>query len=345
MAFQRTNGFTLNNAYEQQKSIATGGHADNGVQSHQPFKLPEGMKYFSWGKEPGIVTFNILPFMVKATNSAAFMYHLDVHEIPNPANKRAHRFICLSNIGKKCPICEEKQAQDTGDNYDAISGYIPKHRTIFLVQPVVNGVPQNEIHLLETAQKQAGNGAFPQKLMAMATMMANGTGIVRFADPDIGKTVCVQTTKEFFNGHAFIAPAAVMFQDRAPLSDEILAKIPDFIEDVFNISDSDYDNMKTLMNGGEMTPETPVEPSIPQTPINVPMTEEIGYTPQQYAAMQGQMVPPAHPVSGSTPGYFNDSDFNRDPYSRPTRDFPSEPVAEPAPQPAPVSNGFVRSRF
>lgn len=363
MAFNRSTTFAAT-TYTAQQGLATGENVNNGASNsaHQAFKLPEHIKYFSWGKEPGMVQFNILPFMIKATNQAAFMYHVDIHEISNPAGGRAHRYVCLHNVGKRCSSCEQKQALDNGSNYDEIKAYIPKQRTIFLVQPIVNGIPQNEIQLLECAKQQKGNAAFPQKLMATATMMANGQGVVPFADLDNGSVVCVQTAQETFNGHKFLTPTVVMFQPRQyPISDEILAKIPDFIEDIFNVSDKDNEEMETLMAGGDIAPQqAPASPSTqpgqwsPQAPAQQyqqPMPQQAPAfnpppTQEQYAYQQGVMPQQGFQRSAPQPaqeqmpaGPLTMADFDRDPYQAPARNFPSE-----TPVQAPINNGFVRSR-
>lgn len=375
MAFNRNTTFAPS-VYTAQQGLANGENVNNGVNnsSHQAFKLPEHIKYFSWGKEPGMVYFNILPFMVKATQKATFLYHVEVHELANPAGGRAHRYICPKNVGKRCSICEQKQALDNGNNYDEIKAYIPKQRTVFLVQPIVNGVPQNEIQFLECARQQKGNAAFPQKLMAMATMMANGQGVIPFADLDVGSVVCVQTVQETFNGHKYLTPATVMFQNRTqPISDEILAKIPDYIEDIFNTSDKDNDEMETLMAGGDIAtaaqpapapqstqqysnnqpqwePAPAMAPSQPQVPQPTPQSAPVFNPPptqEQYAYQNGQLPQQSsfqrsapQPAQEQMPaGPLTVADFDRDLYQAPARSFPSE-----APAQAPINNGFVRSR-
>ena len=331
MAFNRSSSFNMASAYTQQTSL-TEGKVNNGTpRAHGAIKLPAGIEYFSWPKQAGNVELNILPFMYKG--EAKFFIHTKVHELPNLSDPTAmaHRYVCPRTFGKRCPVCEMKESIDgDGVPYDSIKAYIPKQRTFMLVQQIVNGVPENKVRLLECATTQQGNSAFPQKLMSMSVMMSNGSGPVQFASVQGEQWTVVVNVVENppfrKGGKPWFGPSTVMFKPRAQeISDEILNAIPDDMATLFEITDKDIADMKTLLEGGDISNGQSSAPA-PAMPVDAQ---------QQFEKwVETNPAPTAEPWDNKQQ-VLNEADFKQDPYAAPARQFPSE---------TPTANGFTRTR-
>ena len=354
MAFNRNSSFNMQSAYQQQASLTEGKVSNGGPHAHGAVKLPQGIEYFSWPKQAGNVELNILPFMYKG--EAKFFLHTRVHELPNLSdpNAMSHRYVCPRMLGKKCPVCDYKDSIDgEGVEYDAIKAYVPKQRTFMLVQQIVNGVPENKVRLLECATTQQGNSAFPQKLMSMAVMMANGSGPVQFASVQGEQWTVVVNVVENppfrKGGKPWFGPSTVMFKPRAQeISDEILNAIPDDMSVLFDITDKDIADMKTLIEGGDISVAAPAQ----QAPTQQATAQQ--YQQITQAHLQQRVTPPdaqqqfenwveqkpaAPSPSQQNPApqqILTDADFARDPYQQPARSFPSEQAAP--------ATGFTRTR-
>lgn len=347
MAFNR-NSVNLGNQFSHAAAVSRGEASENSSRSRCYYHVPQGMKSHKWtAKEE---RFNILLAKNNATDpddtGYKFYKPVPVHELPNLADpKHPHQYPCLKIIGKPCPCCERKEQIDDGtkggENWDRIKPLIPKDRVLYYFNPENTG----EILLHECAAKQKGEAAFPQRLMAQATAMSEGSLPIPFASPNAdGRIVKVNTAKDNFNGNEYFAASAVNFFPRRELpADDLYNRCLPWNE-LLNFGT--YEEMQRVMNGGEPDPYTSSTPAASSAPVHTEEQKQAEFeraveqslpqsqAPQGFQQTQQQVPhgfqqsPVNAPVQGfqQSPanGPLNEADFQRDPYSAPQRNFPSE---------------------
>lgn len=348
MAFNR-NSVNLGNQFSHAAAVSRGEANENTNRSRCYYHVPQGIKSHKWtAKEE---RFNILLAKNNATDpddtGYKFYKPVPVHELPNLSDpKHPHQYPCLKIIGKPCPCCEKKEQIDDGtkggENWERIKPFIPKDRVLYYFNPENT----NDILLHECAAKQKGEAAFPQRLMAQATAMSEGSLPIPFASPnDDGRIVKVNTAKDNFNGNEYYAASAVNFFPRRELpADELYNRCKPWNE-LLNFGT--YDEMQRVMNGGD---PDPYESSAPASNNAAPEHSEEqkqaefersceqslpqnqaphGFQQTQHQVPHGFQQSPANtPVQGfqQSPanGPMNEADFQRDPYQQPARSFPTE---------------------
>ena len=181
MAFNRNN-LNLGNQFTHAAATARGEERENSSKSRPYYKLPSGMEYHKWTANEE--RFNILLAKNNATDPDTTGYKfykaVPVHELPNMADpKHPHKYPCLRIIGKPCPCCDRKEQLDDGskggENWERIKPFLPKERMLYYFNP--EGTDKILVH--ECAARQKGDAAFPQRLMAQATAMGNGSTSTR----------------------------------------------------------------------------------------------------------------------------------------------------------------------
>lgn len=292
MAFNRSNftasklGSAMTNAAEGKTSYGSGNSG------HRWFKTINGIKVFQKPKEPCKTLVNILPFQRK-DGSLDFFHNVFVHKIPKTDGVGDNEYLCTKND----PICAMKVKVDVdGATWDDIKAYVPKGRTLILMNPVGT----DDVCIFECATKNKGK-AFPEMLNAQATAMAMDTPIIDYASLDEGKAVVLQWVEQSFNGHKYMDVGAIGFRDRTEeISDVVLNKIPDYIEMLNNVGPNDNDEMETLINGGEVAKQEAEESK--QDEFEAMMVQEHTPTPKAEEKKDyGDMT----------------LDFNQDPYTKP----------------------------
>lgn len=252
MGFNRNN-LNLGNQFSHAAEVAKGEARENSSTSRPYYKVPNGMEYHKWTANEE--RFNILLAKNNANDpdSTGYKFYkaVPVHELPNLADpKHPHKYPCLHIIGKPCPCCDRKDQLDDGskggENWERIKPFIPKERMLYYFNP--EGT--NKILVHECAARQKGDAAFPQRLMAQATAMGNGSIPVPFASPNTdGCIVKVNTAKDTFNGNEFYSASAVNFFQRRELpADSLYDRCLPWNE-LLNFGT--YEEMERVMNGGE----------------------------------------------------------------------------------------------
>lgn len=347
MAFNR-NSVNLGNQFSHAAAVSRGEERENSNRARCYYRVPQGMKSHKWtAKEE---RFNILLAKNNATDpddtGYKFYKAVPVHELPNLADpKHPHQYPCLKIIGKPCPCCERKEQVDDstkgGENWERIKPLIPKDRVLYYFNPENT----NDILLHECAAKQKGEAAFPQRLMAQATAMSDGSLPIPFASPnDDGRIVKVNTAKDNFNGNEYYAASAVNFFPRRELpADELYNRCLPWNE-LLNFGT--YEEMQRVMNGGEPDPYTSSAPAASSAPSHTEAQKQaeferaceqslqqsqapLEFQQAQHQVPHGFQQSPANtPVQGfqQSPanGPLNEADFQRDPYQQPARSFPTE---------------------
>lgn len=335
MAFNRNN-LNLGNQFSHAADVAKGEARDNENRSRPYYKIPNGMEYHKWTANEE--RFNILLAKNNASDPDAtgykFYKSVPVHELPNLADpKHPHRYPCLKIIGKPCPCCERKEALDDGtkggENWDRIKPFIPKERMLYYFNP--EGT--NKILVHECAARQKGDAAFPQRLMAQATAMSEGSMPIPFASPNTdGCIVKVNTAKDTYNGNEFFSASAVNFFQRKELpADELYERCVPWNE-LLNFGT--YEEMERVMNGGE--PDAIESPRPQQAAQHY--TEEQKQAEFERACEQS--LSQGNPNQGfrqapsgfqSTPANSAPAGFTSTPANQaPARSFPTEQTQAPA---------------
>ena len=316
MAFNRSS-FTSQKMESALKDTAEGktNYGSNNS-NHRWYKTVGGVKYFQKPKEPKKILVNILPFQRK-DGSIDFFDNVFVHQIPRAdGGIGTNDYLCTRND----PVCEMKKKLDPDGHadYDDIKAYIPKGRTLILMNPVGT----DDVCIFECVTKNRGK-AFPEVLRAQATACAGDETIVDFASLDKGKSVVLVFAEQSYNGHKYMDVGGVAFAERKEeISDEVLSKIPDYIEMLHNVGPNDNDEMETLINGGEVKKQ-----------------EEEQKKQDEFEEMITNSAPTAPAPKQEEPDYLDAADFERDPYTKPA----PKPAASDA---FACPNGFnIREEF
>lgn len=195
--------------------------------------LPKGISMFS--PEPGGKCH--LDFMPYVVSSPKHPDGIEVGEIWYKRPFKAHRnigvekdsVICLTSIGKKCPVCEYR-AQMIKDGRDKAEtdALKPSARNLYVVIPKKNKKLEEKPHLFDISQ------AMFQNLLA-EELEENESNEV-FPDLEQGYTLKIRWDSKTIGGSKPFAEASrIDFEDRDdPYSEDIMEDIPD-LDAVLNI--------------------------------------------------------------------------------------------------------------
>ncbi len=230
------------------KYIKTKGSSKDYIDS-----IPNGFKMFTpqGGKT---YKFNILPYVIEDLKNHpekklipediwyryAFKKHSNIG--PNKTN-----VICPSVIGKKCPICEERQAiyDDPEQDNDLASALYASPRSIFVIQ-FTAGKNKGEIFLMEISDYCFFDAVSHEIDISSESDYNN------FADLEGGYTLEVRFKAEKFGKNEFAMTDRVDFRERDDIDEDIFDEIPCLdsmiayptykqIEALFNGMDDDED--------------------------------------------------------------------------------------------------------
>lgn len=250
MAFNRSafSASKMNNEIKAQTTSLSEGKvsvSSGKKKKHQWFKLNGNISLFKNPEKAGKLVVNILPFLRK-NGDVGFFDNVFVHMIPAVDGFGTENYLCT---GRNCAVCKIKNERDDGNvEWDDIKAYIPKKRTGILVNPVGT----DDVQFMEVASVNRGK-ALPEMISNQAIAMADGSSVVDFASIDEGQSVILVFGEQTFNSHKYTEVTSVAFRPRIEeISDEVLNKIPDYIEMLHNVGPNDNEEMETLINGGEV---------------------------------------------------------------------------------------------
>lgn len=148
------------------------------------------------------------------------MYSLDytVHKSIGPGKQD---FVCLRQFKKNCPCCDESQRLynlGTEDSKKQATAVRSKRRCVYIVHDLIDG----KYYYLD--QAWFGFEKHINERAAITTDPATGAPVNPF-DWENGKSISFYASKDKWNGNEFnkISESAFGFEDRAPLSDEVLS--------------------------------------------------------------------------------------------------------------------------
>ena len=201
--------------------------------SYGYLNLPKGISMFA--PEPGGKCH--LDFMPYIVSSPKHPDGIEVGEIWYKRPFKAHRnigvekdsVICLTSIGKKCPVCEYRaQMIKDGRDKTETDALKPSARNLYVVIPKKNKKLEEKPHLFDISQ------AMFQNLLA-EELEENESNEV-FPDLEQGYTLKIRWDSKTIGGSKPFAEASrIDFEDRDdPYSEDIMEDIPD-LDAVLNI--------------------------------------------------------------------------------------------------------------
>lgn len=199
--------------------------------------LPKDLSLFK--EKVGRLKLDIIPYIVSNDS------HPDANpDIPdsahkgNPWYKRPiwvhHRIgvenesvICLKSVGKKCPICEQRDKQfREGMDRDDVT---PKAqlRNLYVVIPIGHKDYEEEMHIWEIS-----NGNF-QKELDDELEESPEYGV--FPDPEEGLTLNIRFSEESFDKNKFAEASRIDFKERDESYDEGIMEEAPNLDEIFTV--------------------------------------------------------------------------------------------------------------
>jgi hypothetical protein len=235
-------------------------HKAQGSKGYGYLKLPKNIQVYSIDipktKEFVKPKFDVIPYIV---NDAKHIDTKSGAEIGEPWWRKPFRIhkhigvdddsvICLSTIGKRCPICEyQKELIANKASKADIKALNYSKRSIYLIWPKEDKDVDDEIHILDIS-----DFCFYDTLMIDAEEMKQWN----FPSLSDGKTLSVRFDKAYFDGNEFPKAIRVSFLDRDEQYEEsILEEVP-CLDEILNILSYDELNAKFLAISDEETTET-----------------------------------------------------------------------------------------
>lgn len=212
-------------------------HTKSKRQSYGYLKLPGGVKIFK--PEEGRAYLDIIPYIVSSAN------HPDkINDVANQGDPwyklpfKIHRnigadgkgsVVCLSSIGKKCPICEYrakllKEGTAPQKETDALC---PSDRVLYNVIPINHKKFEQQIHIWDMSAS-----LFQKKL---DTEIDENDEFEDFPSVDEGSTLKIRFEEKTFMKSKFYEATRIDFEDREEQYDEsIMEEAPD-LDKVLNV--------------------------------------------------------------------------------------------------------------
>lgn len=177
--------------------------------------------------------FNVIPFQIKSKLHPEVMAgRMKVGEYDFVLDFWVHRkigpdevdVICPKNTyGKKCPICDERGRLYDAGQEDAAKDIKATRRVLFNVQPVTRE-GAGDLQVFDVS-----HWLFMKELSEEANAMANGQGVINYADLDDGKIVAFRCTEEKTGSQKSMKFKSFKFIDReAEVDSELVEKAISF---------------------------------------------------------------------------------------------------------------------
>lgn len=199
---------------------------------------------------------------------------IPVHRDVGPNNDK---FLCSAKAFQRpCPVCEEFQRLRTaGKDWDTIKNLRPQNRELFLVHDLDGD--KNNLQIWDESTFLFGDH-LREKIAAKPSTRN------LFADPDKGKIIEVIGKKKKIGTGDCTEFSSIEFEDRDPVSDELLAKADKFCLDLCPI-EMDYEKLSGIFGqtGGAQEDEE-VEKEEEAEEQEEPTEEEVEEETEEEAA-------------------------------------------------------------
>lgn len=217
-----------------------------------------GIKYLSLPKDISLYTptpgksekFDIVPYTITDKNHpdmhaesetaiAGDIWYKRPFKIHKDVGADNEKFVCLSSIGKKCPICEyAKELSDEGADWDEIKAFKAKDRVLYAVIPRGVKKLEEEIHIMDFSYHMF------QKLLDQE--VNENDKYEEFPDVEDGLTLKVRWNEEEFGKFTYAKANRIDFEEREEeLDAEIVEEAPCLDELLVVLS---YKDLKAKFN-------------------------------------------------------------------------------------------------
>jgi hypothetical protein len=155
-------------------------------------------------------------------------------------------YVCLSSIGKKCPICEYQKELFESDKTAAIALY-PKPRMLYVVIPIDSDKHEQIPHVWDMSERLF------QDILSEELQVDEENEI--FPDLEEGKTLEISFKwKSIGDGKAFPEARSIKFEDRDAYDEKILNEVPN-LDEVLNVLSYDELHAKFFELDEDVKPE------------------------------------------------------------------------------------------
>jgi hypothetical protein len=168
----------------------------------------------------------------------AYVLEVYVHQYIGP--QKAWLVCPARNYGKKCPICEDIDAQTAaGVEYEQMSAITLKRRCVYNVVVYDKTANENIVQLWEVSYK------YSEKPIQLQAKSPRSGGIEPFSDPDIGKSISFEVANDEYRtvqGHKLVARdykiTDEILDQAKTLDQEIVVLSYDEISKIYYVKDS-----------------------------------------------------------------------------------------------------------
>ena len=205
------------------------------------FKLPSGVRQFSPTKA-GTIKLDIVPYEVKSENHPDgrgpgdiwYKYPFAVH---HGIGVRNDSFVCLASVGKKCPVCQERERLTNKDKEE----YAKVIKKLWPQKFVAYNIDDPD-DKKKDAVFAMSRGKFA---VALEKEIGEDEDVTYFYDTtDEGRTLKVRFSDATFEGNKFIEATRIDFIKRDERDEEETLDRSVVLEECFNILP--YDKLKAI---------------------------------------------------------------------------------------------------
>lgn len=219
---------------------------------------PKGVSLLVYENEPKKVKLDFLPYLVTDAKhpdrddkegvaipgSQWYRRPFKLHR--NVGGAKGKSYVCLSSVGKKCPICEYQTELFKTDRDGAIALY-PKDRVLYVVIPIGDKNHEEIPYIWDMSVK-----LFHEQLQEQ---LEEDDENETFPELENGKTLELTFKwKGIGDGKPFPETRHIDFEDREPYDESILDEVPN-LDEVLNVLSYDELNAKFLAIDDDDEPE------------------------------------------------------------------------------------------
>lgn len=170
---------------EKTKASYTKSKEGGGFQTY--YNRKEGLQF--WKMPMGDSIIDIIPYLsgnqdpLNPEGDPTYVLEIDIHEKIGAAEEK---YVCLSQYGKDCPICEEqRRLREEGADWETVIKPLnPKKRCMYNIIVRDNGAEEKKgVQILEISYH------FLEKQIAKLSKNPRTGGFISFSDPEEGRSI------------------------------------------------------------------------------------------------------------------------------------------------------------
>lgn len=212
------------------KVISSAQKTKNAGASYGYLTLPKGVKVFNVSEGTKVVRLNFLPYEITDPKHPEYdkerevalpgtLWYRRPFKIHRNVGSTNDAVICLTSIGKKCPICEyqNKRFREKAEKQE-LQDLRAKSRSLYVVVPIDFAKHEEVPHIWDMA-----DSLFQDTLLE--ELLENNEN-EDFFSLDNGKTAEVKFRWESLGGHPYPEARSISFEERDEIGEEILEEVP-----------------------------------------------------------------------------------------------------------------------